>query len=221
MSGEHQADGQDLLRGAELRVRTVNRNAGEKDTVFAVVPYDDHDDPAAARRIAEELAASGKGHVIVGPTNPESCAAVAPICTQAGLPMVTAMVTPPEPDSAVPWHFCTTFNDEAQGRFAAIYLRRILGRNKVAIVHGADGHSRDLADAFHDQWHALGRDAAAYVLPLTSHTRTAAARLEDVLDKVGTYEVGCVFLAAPAPEAARFVKKLRDLAHGRSRPRLR
>jgi len=48
------------------------------------------------------------------------------------------------------------------------------------------------------------------VLPLTSHTRTADARLEDVLDKVGTYEVGCVFLAAPAPEAARFVKKLRD-----------
>ena len=138
MSGEHQTDGQDLLRGVELRVRTVNRNAGEKDTVFAVVPYDDHDDPAAARRIAEELAASGKGHVIVGPTNPESCAAVAPICAQAGLPMVTAMVTPPEPDSAVPWHFCTTFNDEAQGRFAAIYLRRILGRYKVAIVHGVD-----------------------------------------------------------------------------------
>jgi branched-chain amino acid transport system substrate-binding protein len=209
MTGPRQQVGQDMLRSVELRVQAANRKAGEKDTFFEVVPYDDGDNPATARCLVEGLAAAGKVQVIVGPASPETCAAAARACARARIPMVTATVTPNRPDDADPWDFCTSFDDEAQGRFAAIYLRRVLGRTRVAIVHGADAHSRDLADAFHDQWQELGGENA-YVLPLTSRTRKGAARLEEVLDKVGVYEVGCLFLAAPAAEAAQVVKQLRD-----------
>jgi branched-chain amino acid transport system substrate-binding protein len=213
MSGPRRAVGRDMLRAVELGVESANRKAGEKDTHFQVVSFDDGDNPAAARRIVQDLAASGKVHVIVGPASPETCAAVAPACAQAGIPMVTATVTPSRPVGADRWDFSTSFDDEAQGRFAAVYLGRILGRSKVAIVHGGDGRSRDLADAFHDQWQELGGEKA-YVLPLTARNRTADARLEEVLDKIGTYEVGCVFLAARAAEAALFVQKLRDRGMG-------
>jgi branched-chain amino acid transport system substrate-binding protein len=209
MSGPRRQVGRDMLRAVEWRVKSANREAGEQGTLVEVVPYDDGDDPAAARRVAEELAGVGRAHAVIGPASPETCAAVAPVCARARIPLVTATVTPDRPAAAPPWQFCTSFDDEAQGRFAAVYLRRVLGRARVAIVHGGDAHSRDLADAFHDQWQELGGEAA-YVLPLTGRHKTPAARREEVLDKVGTYEVGCLFLAAPPAEAGRFVKQLRD-----------
>jgi branched-chain amino acid transport system substrate-binding protein len=208
MSGERQAVGRDMLRAVELGVKPANDRAGERDTYFEVVSYDDGDDPETARRIAEDVAASRTAHVIVGPASSATCAVVAPICARAGVPMVTATVSPVEPNE-VPWSFCTSFDDEAQGRFAAVYLRRVLERDKVAIVHADDAHSRALADAFHRPWQSLG-GRSAFVLPLTSPTKTPEARLEEVLNEVRTHQAGCLFLAAPPAEAARFVQRLRD-----------
>ena len=93
MSGGNAAIGENILRGIDFAVAEINEKGGVNGRMLEVVRGDHAGDPAQGRSEAERLITQEHVDVMMGCHMSTVTEVVAQVCTQYGVPMITAIST--------------------------------------------------------------------------------------------------------------------------------
>lgn len=147
ITGPYAKFGEQLTRGAQMAVDTINEAGGINGAKLEVIPGDDACDPKQARAVANRLVNDGVtamvGHFCSSSTIPAS-----EVYDEANILMITpASTNPMVTDRGLKGVFRTCGRDDQQGNVAADYIVGEMKAKKIAVIHDKDTYGQGLADA--------------------------------------------------------------------------
>lgn len=209
MSGDEAVNGASLRQGAELYAEGVNKTGGVNGGQLIVRVYDDHNDPATAKRIAEKIVTQGKVAAVIGDWSAEATAAAADIYAKAKLPVI--MPAPGRADTFAhnPYVFAGVYNAVYEDAFLANYTRNVLGQKTASIIYDMTPGGLEASKAFEDTYGRFGT-RIRYKWGFDSTSPDVKARMAKIAAEVKPkLDSGTIFIAADAPEAAKMLAALR------------
>lgn len=159
MTGDFSSFGIDAVQAGEIALADYGQYLSWR---FELVAGDTQGDPALAVPLAESWVADPTlvgvaGHMFTGET-----ATVIPIYDAAHVPMLSPTATGPGLTQMGSDVFNrVAFTDEAQGRFAAIYLHDLLNLSSIAVAHDGSPYGEALARIVARTFEAAGGRVAA------------------------------------------------------------
>ena len=128
--------------------------------------FDDKLQPSEAAKIYKELAEKGEFKAVIMLSTSSVMLAVTHLADQYKLPIIGTIATHPEITQNSQYVGRICFNDDRQGKVAAIYVRDELFIERVAIIFDdQSAYSRNLKNVFRQSFRAVGGKVAA-VLPI-------------------------------------------------------
>ncbi|MBI5210558.1 MAG: branched-chain amino acid ABC transporter substrate-binding protein [Elusimicrobia bacterium] len=163
LTGDMGTEGQGLFRAVTMAIEEANATK-EYPYRIELAAYDDRSDPRQAVDVAHLITLDPRIVAVVGHYNSGCCITAARVYAQAGMAMVTPSATNPEvtvqqtrPDWTWPRVvFRLVPTDDAQGAYAAGFVRRKLGKRSVSILHDKTAYGRDLTGEFKKVFVRLG-----------------------------------------------------------------
>ena len=187
-------------------------DVGGKKYKLEIVAYDDKGDSVEAVNVAKRLISQDKVIAIVGAQGSGEAIPVAPLVNAAKIPLVSSTATNPKvtvSESGVvnPYVFRACFIDPYQGKAAAYYCYKKLGKRKAAIFMTIDDpYSTGLADFFKQNFEKAGGKVVTEV-SYTSGEKDFRAPLT----KIKASNPDVVFIPAYYNDVALVSKQARDL----------
>ena len=149
ITGEAASYGASTKNGAALAFKEANASGGVLGKKIQVIYGDDKGDPSEGAVVYTKLIQQDRVAAIVGTTTSRSALAGAPICQEAGVPMITPTGTSEKVTAVGDFIFRGCFIDSFQGRIAAKYAAADLGRKTAGIIFDVgNDYSRGLAETF-------------------------------------------------------------------------
>lgn len=130
---------------------------GGEEAGIEVSVHDDRSDPAQAREIARQIAASG-ALVVVGPATTAMSLAAGPLYAEAGLVSIGTTATG-DKVTANATTFRASFTTGDGGEALANYLRHVLNGTRAIVIFRKDDYGLPVADGFRRAAERLGIDA--------------------------------------------------------------
>lgn len=210
LSGALAINGESLRQGAELYAEGINEEGGIRGGRVIVDVYDDKNDPAEAKRIAEELGADSKTLAVIGHWSVEATAAAAPIYEQYNLPMIS----PAPLDRNIVENranvFSGVYDTHHETAFVANYTRNVLGQKTASIIHDLSPRGIKMAEVFEETYKRFGT-RIRYKWGFDGKAGDVDARIAQIIEDLKPkLDVGTVFVAAEEADAAKILKALRD-----------
>jgi branched-chain amino acid transport system substrate-binding protein len=150
LSGVSAHLGREMAQAARLAVEEHNASerAGVAGSVVADV-LDDAGDPRTGTALAADLCSRPEVLGVVGHYNSDVTLATAPVYAQAGLPMITPIVSNPALTERG-WRgvFRLTNRDDATARAIAGYLRSRLGKRAAVVAQTPTTYGASMAEQF-------------------------------------------------------------------------
>ena len=157
LSGQISTFGQSGQKGLQLLEAQTNDAGGINGRKVQFVFQDDAGTAAQSVTAAKKLITSDKVVAIVGPLTSTCANAVAPICQQSKIPMVTGTATNAKVTQAGDFIFRTCFIDPFQGTVVAKFAASNLKAATAAVLYNnGDDYSKGLADNFVSAFKAAG-----------------------------------------------------------------
>jgi len=144
-----------MRQGVELYADVVNEQGGIDDTNLAVDVYDDKNDPAEARILAEEIAASN-AQAVVGHWTSETAAAAGKVYEKHGIQLVSPASLDPKALADNEWVFSALFHDARQARFLANYARNVMGHKLVSMIVDKTHYGGTFGENFRKTYRRFG-----------------------------------------------------------------
>ncbi len=210
LTGPSAKAGKIHLQGAQLFVEQINRGGGINERPLTLDIYDDANDKVLAVQRAQEIAAAGKAVAVIGHNYSSCSAAAGQIYQKNGIPAVSPSSTGAEVTLDNPWYFRTVFNNPFQGRFLANYIKKVMGEDKVSVIHEDLPYGSRLAAVFSETAADIGLDVI-YKRGITVGDSELDWDIARIVADLGEQETPTpVFLSLHAPEGVRIVRELRD-----------
>ena len=210
MSGKDHAAGQAMLDGVRFRVDQINRQGGIGGKKLHVLAYDDQNRKEIARQKALEIAKESSALVVIGHYYSSTSIEGGKIFRQFGIPVITANATAPAVTEANDWYFRVVPDTNLQGKFAAIYTRKILKQDSVNVVYEQDAYGSALQHAFVRSADTLGLKVEN-VWAVNSAIDDVDQSLEAITRRLqGNPNPKALFVALQDHEAAGLVRRIRD-----------
>ena len=185
---------------------------GNRKYKIEIIGYDDKGDSTEAVNVAKRLTSQDKVVAIVGAQGSGEAIPVAPIMTEAKVPLVASTATNPkvtvtESGAVNPYMFRACFTDPYQGKVAAYYAYQKLGKRNAAIFMTIDDpYSTGLSQYFKENFESLGGKVVAEV-SYTSGEKDFRAPLT----KIKASKPDIIFIPAYYNDVALAAKQARDL----------
>jgi branched-chain amino acid transport system substrate-binding protein len=192
-----------FLKGVALAEAEVNA-AGGGARILTVRVEDDQGNFMDGVRIAQGLAARPEVAAVVGPWNSAIALPTARIYNDAGIVMLSPVVSNPElTTKGYRYVFRNTLSDAGIGRQLAQYAA---GRNyrRIVIYYADNEYGMALANAFED---AFSRDGRKVIDRITDFNNDF--EFEQTLDKWRALNYDAVFVADSMPHATAFIRQMR------------
>jgi branched-chain amino acid transport system substrate-binding protein len=144
LSGDETSYGQGTLHGIQLAIEEANATGAAPHIELAI--HDDKSSDGGAKEVAEQIATSA-AVLVLGPTFSTASLAAGPLYAAANLPALTPTATA---DSITknPTTFRVIFTHTEQGEILAIYLSRVLGLTRAAVIVVDNAYGRSLQLGF-------------------------------------------------------------------------
>jgi branched-chain amino acid transport system substrate-binding protein len=157
LSGANMTYGQSCRDGVLLAVEEANAAGGIDGRTIDLVVQDDESRADQARLAASRLIERDKVVAVIGGVTSANCMAAAPACQKSRTPMITPAATSPEVTQVGDCVFRVCFADPFQGWAMAIFARRSLKINDMAILEDRRSeYSRGLATFFRSTFESEG-----------------------------------------------------------------
>lgn len=157
LTGTTATFGQSTRKGVELATAEINAKGGLLGKKIRLVIEDDQAKPEEAQTVATKLVSKDRVVAMIGETASSRSLAAAPVCQQAGVPMVSPTSTNPKVTQVGDYIFRVCFIDPFQGQAMAKFAAETLKLKKVAILRDIKNeYSVGLADVFIDNFTKLG-----------------------------------------------------------------
>lgn len=210
LSGPLAVNGESLRQGAELYAERINEDGGIRGGRVIVDVYDDKNDQAEARRIAEELGSDGKTLAVIGHWSVGVTAAAAPIYEQYTLPMISPAPVDREIVENRANVFSGVFDTNHETAFVANYTRNVLGQKTASIIHDLSPRGIKMAEVFEETYKRFGT-RIRYKWGFDGKAADVDSRIAEIVEDLKPkLDVGTVFIAAEEAEASKILKALRD-----------
>jgi branched-chain amino acid transport system substrate-binding protein len=149
-------------QGIELFIDGVNQAGGVAGTKLHILVEDDQSKPEEAATAVQKLIDQDGVVAVLGEVASSRSMAAAPICQQAGVPMITPSSTNPKVTELGDYISRVCYIDPFQGMVIAKFARQTLNLSKAAILRdNKNDYSVGLANYFAESFHAMGGTVVA------------------------------------------------------------
>lgn len=157
LTGSVSSYGISVKNAVTLAVERLNEAGGVAGSQLKLFVEDDKGDPIESANAAMKLINREKVDLIVGPVITPCVTAVAPICQDHKVPMITPTGTGDKLTDVGDYIFRACFKDSFQGTVMARYAYERLGLKRAAIIYDiANPYSAGLMNAFKQKFTELG-----------------------------------------------------------------
>lgn len=210
LSGKHADQGEKILEGVRLCVDTINSKGGIRNRHIILDVYDDQNDVNEAVKIARKIVSNGQTLAVIGHYSGECSVAAGKIYKAHRIPAIN----PASKLSAITkdneWYFSVMNSSVNEARFAANYIRKIIGFDTVSLIYEDIPERNDFAGVFQQECEKIGI-SISYGVSLP-----AEGEMQDmIIDEIGNEisqkkNLGMIFLATTAETGMKLVKIIRD-----------
>jgi DNA-binding SARP family transcriptional activator/ABC-type branched-subunit amino acid transport system substrate-binding protein len=191
LSGARADLGEPVRDAVQMAIDDLNAAGGVRGLMLEVVALDDVDDSARAVQNARTLVADARTVAMIGPWGSATAFSVIPVTNEAGLLQCSPSGT--HPGLTKPRHGALDLrasrpdainfvrlapSDDVQAFAMASFAYRDLAARRALVVDDT-GVGRDIADAFEDQFTAIGGSSVRRALNPDEDPRTVLAPLAD------------------------------------------
>jgi branched-chain amino acid transport system substrate-binding protein len=210
LSGEDARDVETGLRGARLCVERINRQGGIAGRRVELLVFDDANDENRAKTVAEQIATQTRAVGVIGHYFSSTSMAAGALYRQHELPAISPTATHVEVTRGNPWYFRSVFNDALQGSFLAHYVKHVLRRPRVRVIHESEAYGAGLAESFGASATELGIQIS-WRRGFDSASPTLDADLAAIVEELAQADpLEVVFLAVQWNEGLKLIKAIRD-----------
>lgn len=157
LTGKEAAFGQSSHKGTELAVEELNKAGGVLGKQIEHLVEDNRSQAGESATIVKKFISRDKVVAVLGEVASGRSLEAAPICQQAGVPMVSPSSTNPKVTEVGDFVFRVCFTDPFQGKLMADFAAKTLKVKKVAILSDvASAYSVGLAEFFRQGFGATG-----------------------------------------------------------------
>ena len=205
MKGQYAVFGEQLQRGAEMAVKTLNANGGVLGQQVKLEIADDGCDARKAAALAKELAAKGAVFV-AGHFCSIASISAAPVYAAAGVVMISPASSQPKFTVDGQWNTHRLAPpDDAQGTFAGQRLARDFAGRKVMILYDRTPLSASLALRSKVAMNAAGLNEIGLTAFDTGKTDFA-----EMAGRVKALSPDALYIAGPPGDAAALMRLLKE-----------
>ena len=157
LTGKEAAFGQSSHKGTELAVEELNKAGGVLGKQIEHLVEDNQSQAGQSATIVKKFISRDRVVAVLGEVASGRSLEAAPICQQAGVPMVSPSSTNPKVTEVGNFVFRVCFTDPFQGKLMADFAAKTLKVRKVAILSDvASAYSVGLAQFFRQGFGATG-----------------------------------------------------------------
>ena len=162
MTGTTADFGKTTHNGTLLAIEQINQRGGLLGKKVRLVLEDDRSDPAEAKTVVTKLVTRDKVVAVLGEVASTRTMTAAPVCQQAGVPMISPASTNPRVTDAGDCIFRVCFTDDFQGAVNAKFAAEHLKVKSAAILKDIkNDYSMGLAESFAATFKKLGGTVVA------------------------------------------------------------
>jgi branched-chain amino acid transport system substrate-binding protein len=157
LTGTTATFGMSTKNGIELYMDNMNAAGGIGGTKVHVLVEDDQSRPEEAATAVNKLVDQDGVIAVLGEVASSRSMAAAPICQQAGVPMITPSSTNPRVTEIGDYIFRVCFIDLFQGQMIAKFAKEKLGKTRAAVLRdNRNDYSVGLANYFSEAFRGMG-----------------------------------------------------------------
>lgn len=157
LTGTTATFGKSTQKGIEMALDEINKAGGLEGRKVGIAVEDDQSKPEEAATVVKKLINQDRVLLVLGEVASSRSLAGAPICQQAGVPMITPSSTNPKVTQVGDFIFRVCFIDPFQGEVMAKFARNTLKASKAAILKDIkNDYSVGLAQFFTETFKNLG-----------------------------------------------------------------
>ncbi len=171
LTGARADKGIPLKNAAELFVAQFN--AANRDTQLELVIRDDHHNPEKAVAAARELVKDPALLAVIGHYYTDIALATAKVFSDAHIPFISPNVSNRQLTDSNPWMFMMNLSDDLQGSFMAVYIKEVLKKDQVLLLHNDGAFGWALRDAFVKKAARIGLNIAKVLQVPRAHALPA------------------------------------------------
>lgn len=207
LTGKEATYGQASHKGTLLAIEEINAAGGLLGRQLELITEDNQSKSGESATIVKKLISRDKVVAILGEVASSRSLEAAPICQNAGVPMVTPSSTNPKVTEAGDYIFRVCFIDPFQGTVMAKFAKDSLKIRRVALITSvSSAYSVGLAKYFRDRFTADGGDVV-----LEQKYNEGDKDFRAQLTAIRAAGVEGVFVPAYYAEAALICKQAKDL----------
>lgn len=204
LSGDAAQYGEWGENGISLAVDEINSKGGIKGNKIEVVYEDDAADPKKGVSTVNKLISIDKVKVIIGPIPSAVTLAIAPICENNKV-VVLSSSSNPIITHAGDYIFRNWPSDDFEGSAMAQYAIK-MKFNNVAVFHINNEYGLGIATVFKEQYVKLGGSVL-----ITEAFMQGGSDMRSLLTKIKSYNPDAIYLIGHTKENGYIVKQARDL----------
>ncbi len=157
LTGSEATFGQSTSNGIRLAIEEVNKAGGVLGRPVSLIEYDTKGDAKEATLAVTRLVKSDKVIAVLGEVASKLSLAAAPVCQEAGVPMITPSSTNPRVTQIGDYIFRVCFIDPFQGLAGAKFARESLKAKTAAVlIDQAQAYAVGLGEEFEKNFIAMG-----------------------------------------------------------------
>jgi branched-chain amino acid transport system substrate-binding protein len=141
-------NGEAMRNGVQLYVDQVNSNGGIDGRKITPLFYDDENDPAKAKMLAENIASDHKILFVIGHYYSSTSRVAGKIYKRQQVPVITASATAEDVIMDNKWYFRTIPGNNIEASFVAHYIKTGLKKKSAGIIFSKDRYGRSLSESF-------------------------------------------------------------------------
>jgi ABC-type branched-subunit amino acid transport system substrate-binding protein len=150
LTGSAAARGNDLKQAAQMAVDEENADGGVNGHRIELKVYDDGDQPARARQLAEQVAGT-PAVAVLGQVASSAAAAAGEVYNDRQIPAITGAASEARVTENNDWFFRLFRDAGGQGRFLADYTRYRFSAREIAVIREKGTAGEEFASALRDR----------------------------------------------------------------------
>ncbi|MDF1662196.1 MAG: ABC transporter substrate-binding protein [Planctomycetota bacterium] len=205
-TGQNQAFGDMIRKGAELKIEEINKAGGINGRPLQAKWGDDEGVNGKAVNVSKDLASDPKVVAVVGHFNSTCSLAAKPEYTRKKIPMLSPGSTNVKVCEGSDYAFRNLYRDDFQGQLIAKFLKEKLKKTKVVVFYDNDDYGKGLKKYFVKEAKKLGLE----VLEEIPYNRAETNDFKPLVTKAKYKNPDAIFVAGLYEQAAIIAKAARN-----------